>query len=68
MSKRRSVAILADPIVQGEVAEWLKAHDSKSCMGQLIEGSNPSLSAMKIDDLMVVYFHDEVGFELSGFA
>ena len=30
-----------------EVAEWSKAHDWNSCMGQLIEGSNPFLSAMK---------------------
>ena len=29
----------------GEVAEWLKAHDSKSCMRQRIAGSNPALSA-----------------------
>ena len=31
--------------MQGEVAEWLKAHDSKSCMRQRIAGSNPALSA-----------------------
>ena len=31
----------------GEVAEWLKAHDSKSCMRfPRIGGSNPPLSAM----------------------
>ena len=29
----------------GEVAEWSKAHDWKSCIRQRIEGSNPSLSA-----------------------
>ena len=30
----------------GEVAEWLKAHDSKSCMRlSRIGGSNPPLSA-----------------------
>lgn len=37
-------------------------------VGDCIEGSNPSPSAMKIDDLLVVYFHDEVGFEPSSFA
>ncbi len=31
--------------VLGEVAEWSKALDSKSSVGQLTEGSNPSLSA-----------------------
>ena len=34
--------------MQGEVAEWLKAHDSKSCMRQRIAGSNPALSAKLI--------------------
>ena len=34
--------------MQGEVAEWLKAHDSKSCMRQRIAGSNPALSAKKV--------------------
>ncbi len=30
----------------GEMAEWSKAHDSKSCRPQKgLEGSNPSLSA-----------------------
>jgi hypothetical protein len=33
-------------LLRGEVAERLKAHDSKSCVGQPTEGSNPSLSAM----------------------
>ena len=32
----------------GEVAEWLKAHDSKSCMRlSRIGGSNPPLSARR---------------------
>ena len=29
----------------GEMAEWLKAHAWKACIGNSIEGSNPSLSA-----------------------
>jgi hypothetical protein len=29
----------------GEMAEWSKAHDWKSCIRKRIEGSNPSLSA-----------------------
>jgi hypothetical protein len=32
--------------VNGEVTEWTKVHDWKSCVGQLTEGSNPSLSAI----------------------
>ena len=32
---------------QGEVAEWLKAHAWKVCIRQRIEGSNPSLSAIR---------------------
>lgn len=31
--------------MNGSVAEWLKAHDSKSCMQQCIGGSNPLASA-----------------------
>ncbi len=34
-------------IGHGEVQEWLNWPLSKSGMGQLIEGSNPSLSAIK---------------------
>ena len=30
----------------GEVTEWPKVHDWKSCVGQPTEGSNPSLSAI----------------------
>jgi hypothetical protein len=30
------------------VAEWLKAHAWKACIGQLIEGSNPFLSAERL--------------------
>ena len=30
----------------GSVAEWLKAHDSKSCMQKCIGGSNPLASAI----------------------
>ena len=32
----------------GSVAEWLKAHDSKSCGQQCLGGSNPLASATKI--------------------
>ena len=35
----------------GEVTEWTKVHDWKSCVGQLTEGSNPSLSAIDFTDL-----------------
>ena len=35
-----------DNIKGGRVAEWLKAHDSKSCMRQRIAGSNPVSSAI----------------------
>jgi hypothetical protein len=31
----------------GEMAEWTKAHDSKSCRRQRLGGSNPSLSVCK---------------------
>ena len=34
-------------VFDGDVAEWLKAHDSKSCMGNTIGGSNPSISAKR---------------------
>ena len=30
------------------MAEWLKAHDSKSCGQQCLGGSNPLASAIKI--------------------
>ncbi len=33
-------------IIPGEVTEWPKVHDWKSCVGQPTEGSNPSLSAI----------------------
>ena len=32
-------------MVRGSVAEWLKAHDSKSCGQQCLGGSNPLASA-----------------------
>lgn len=35
-----------DRMVCGSVAEWLKAHDSKSCGQQCLGGSNPLASAM----------------------
>ena len=30
----------------GEMTEWLKVHDWKSCVGKLTGGSNPPLSAI----------------------
>ena len=36
------------PSIVGEVSERPKEHAWKVCMGKLIEGSNPSLSAIKI--------------------
>ena len=33
-------------ILLGEVTEWSKVHDWKSCVQQCTEGSNPSLSAI----------------------
>ncbi len=33
----------------GEMTEWPKVHDWKSCVSQGTEGSNPSLSAGKCD-------------------
>ena len=35
-----------DRMVCGSVAEWLKAHDSKSCGPKGLGGSNPLASAM----------------------
>jgi len=32
--------------LNGEVAEWSKAHAWKVCIRQRIEGSNPSLTAI----------------------
>ena len=40
-----SRASRAFAICPGEVTEWLKVHDWKSCVGQLTGGSNPPLSA-----------------------
>ena len=37
-----------DKIVGGSVAEWLKAHDSKSCGLKSLGGSNPLASAKKV--------------------
>ena len=34
--------------LNGEVAEWSKAHAWKVCIRQRIEGSNPSLTAIII--------------------
>ena len=35
---------------KGEVSEWSKVHDWKSCVAKVTEGSNPSLSAPVIND------------------
>ena len=45
----RKIILLFDFDYYREVAEWSKAHDWNSCMGQLIEGSNPFLSAILIE-------------------
>ena len=34
------------PVNAGEMAEWLKAHAWKACVGQPTVGSNPTLSAI----------------------
>ena len=47
--------VFSSPI--GEVAEWLKAHAWKVCIRQRIEGSNPSLSAMKNRVVEILPFH-----------
>ncbi len=38
------------------MAEWLKAHDSKSCMQQCIGGSNPLASAIQKEIPLGIYF------------
>ena len=42
-----SLAEGCDRMRSGSVAEWLKAHDSKSCGQQCLGGSNPLASAKK---------------------
>ena len=42
--------------MQGEVAEWLKAHDSKSCGLKGLGGSNPLASAIKIKKAFRSFF------------
>ena len=37
----------------GEMAEWSKAHAWKVCIRQRIEGSNPSLSAIHVQQFQV---------------
>ena len=44
--KKRIHKIRYDKIISGSVAEWLKAHDSKSCGQQCLGGSNPFASAI----------------------
>ena len=40
--------ILCGRMRGGSVAEWLKAHDSKSCGQQCLGGSNPLASATEL--------------------
>lgn len=40
--------ILCGRMRSGSVAEWLKAHDSKSCGQQCLGGSNPLASATEL--------------------
>ena len=40
----------------GSVAEWLKAHDSKSCGQQCLGGSNPLASAKIKEIPLGIYF------------
>jgi hypothetical protein len=42
--------------LNGEVAEWPKAHAWKVCNGQPFEGSNPSLTANSSIVLFVTLF------------
>ena len=42
-----SLGVGCDRMRSGSVAEWLKAHDSKSCGQQCLGGSNPLASARK---------------------
>jgi hypothetical protein len=51
--------------VLGEMAEWSKAHDWKSCVGQPTVGSNPTLSAIWRLEQMTSSF-SQVAWELSG--
>jgi hypothetical protein len=37
-------------LIRGEMAEWLKAHAWKACIPQGIQGSNPCLSAIALDN------------------
>ena len=45
-----------DKIIRGSVAEWLKAHDSKSCGQKCLGGSNPLASARIKKTTLVVVF------------
>ena len=42
-------------LVQGEMAEWLKAHAWKACIPQGIQGSNPCLSATLLSNVLLSY-------------
>ena len=47
-------------IIYGSVAEWLKAHDSKSCGQKCLGGSNPLASAISALQLGVRLLKSEV--------
>ena len=49
-----------DKIIRGSVAEWLKAHDSKSCGQKCLGGSNPLASA-KFKDAISAFKKDPAG-------
>jgi hypothetical protein len=51
VSLARAGVLRYDARPHGEVAEWSKAHAWKVCIRQRIEGSNPSLSAIGLDDV-----------------
>ncbi len=48
---RRKLTNYAIIFARGEVAEWSKAPDSKSGIRQRIVGSNPTLSASKLNGI-----------------
>jgi hypothetical protein len=51
------------------VSEWFKEHVLKTCVGQLTESSNLSLSATKKVELLLGFFRaPRSRLELSGFA
>ncbi len=51
-SKSAPMGADEDEFDPGEVSEWSKVHDWKSCVGQPTAGSNPALSAGSTEPLM----------------